>query len=171
MDTMSDEPEKGHAFIADGQGGRPTPYYRALAAGLAGEAREGKAGQGTLQDRRRGQSSCRWFGRSSQRPMDKVSRFHNPKGAMMPTISMFYGILVSIFYGDIEQHHTPHIHVRYQGEKASVAIDDGRLLAGNFPPRQLRMVQVWIDIHRDELMADWELVVAGDEPFRIAPLR
>ncbi len=89
----------------------------------------------------------------------------------MPTISMFYGILVSIFYGDTEQHHTPHIHVRYQGKKASIAIDDGRLLAGNFPPRQLRMVQVRIDIHRDELMADWELTVAGDEPFRIAPLQ
>jgi Domain of unknown function (DUF4160) len=56
-------------------------------------------------------------------------------------------------------------------EKASIAIDDGRVLAGDFPPRQLRMVQVWIDIHRDELMADWELAVAGDEPFRIAPLQ
>ena len=89
----------------------------------------------------------------------------------MPTISMFYGILVSIFYGDTEKHHVPHIHVRYQGNKASIAIDDGRLLAGEFPPRQLRMVQVWIDIHRDELMADWELAVAGDEPFRIAPLQ
>lgn len=89
----------------------------------------------------------------------------------MATISMFYGILVSIFYGDTEQHHAPHIHVRYQGKKASVAIDDGRLLAGDFPLRQLRMVQVWIDIHRDELMADWELAVAGDEPFRIAPLQ
>ena len=89
----------------------------------------------------------------------------------MPTISMFFGILVSVFYGDTEQHHTPHIHVRYQGRKASVAIDDGRLLAGNFPPRQLRMVQVWIDIHREELMANWELAVAGDEPFRIAPLQ
>lgn len=89
----------------------------------------------------------------------------------MPTISMFFGILISIFYGDNEQHHTPHIHARYQGEKASIAIDDGRLLAGDFPPRQLRMVQVWIDIHRDELMADWELAVAGDEPFRIAPLQ
>jgi len=84
---------------------------------------------------------------------------------------MFFGILISIFYGDNEQHHTPHIHARYQGEKASIAIDDGRLLAGDFPPRQLRMVQVWIDIHRDELMADWELAVAGDEPFRIAPLQ
>jgi hypothetical protein len=89
----------------------------------------------------------------------------------MPTISMFFGILVFIFYGDNEQHNTPHIHVRYQGKKASIAIDDGRVLAGNFPPRQLRMVQVWIDIHRDELTADWELAVAGDEPFRIAPLQ
>lgn len=61
--------------------------------------------------------------------------------------------------------------MRYQGKKASVAIDDGRVLAGDFPPRQLRMVQVWIDIHREELMADWELAVAGDEPFRIAPLQ
>lgn len=89
----------------------------------------------------------------------------------MPTISMFFGILVSIFYGDNEQHHTPHIHVRYQGKKASIAIDDGRVIAGEFPLRQLRMVQVWIDIHRDELMADWELAVNGDEPFRIAPLQ
>ncbi len=89
----------------------------------------------------------------------------------MPTISMFFGILISIFYEDNEQHHAPHIHARYQGKKVSIAIDDGRVLAGDFPPRQLRMVQVWIDIHRDELMADWELAVAGDEPFRIAPLQ
>jgi hypothetical protein len=89
----------------------------------------------------------------------------------MPTISMFFGIIVSIFYGDNEQHHTPHIHVRYQGKKASIAIDDGCVLAGEFPLRQLRMVQVWIDIHRDELMADWELAINGDEPFRIPPLQ
>jgi len=89
----------------------------------------------------------------------------------MPTISMFFGIFVSMFYGDNEQHHAPHVHVRYQGKKASIAIDDGRVLAGDFPPRQLRMVQVWIDIHREDLMADWELAVNGDEPFRIAPLQ
>ncbi len=67
--------------------------------------------------------------------------------------------------------HIPHIHARYQGKKVSIALDDGRLLAGDFPPRQLRMVQVWVDIHRDELLADWELAVAGEEPFRIAPLQ
>jgi len=89
----------------------------------------------------------------------------------MPTISMFYGILVLIYYEDTSRPHKPHIHVRYQGQKASIAIEDGSVLAGEIPGRQLRMVQVWMDIHRDELLADWELAVAGDEPFRIAPLQ
>ena len=89
----------------------------------------------------------------------------------MPTISMFYGILVSIFFEDNERHHLPHIHVRYQGMKASVSINDGSLLAGNFPHKQLRMVQVWVDIHKEELLANWELAVSGEEPFRIDPLK
>ena len=89
----------------------------------------------------------------------------------MPTISMFYGILVSIFYGDDDHHHTPHVHVRYQGSKASVAIEDGRVLAGDLPPTKLRMLRVWMDIHREELLADWELSKSGDEPFRIRPLQ
>ena len=89
----------------------------------------------------------------------------------MPTISMFYGMLVLMFYRDNRRHHLPHIHVRYQGEEAVISIPDGNLLDGNLPPRQLRMVQVWIDIHSEELMLDWELAVNGDDPFRIAPLQ
>lgn len=65
----------------------------------------------------------------------------------------------------------PHIHARYQDFKASLALDDARVLAGDLPPKQLRMVQVWIDIHRDELLADWELAVAGEDPYKIAPLQ
>lgn len=89
----------------------------------------------------------------------------------MPTISMFYGIMVAIFFEDNDRHHIPHIHIRYAGDKASVAIEDGRLLGGNVPPKQLKMVQAWIEIHKDELFADWELALAGEEPFRIAPLQ
>ncbi|WP_041446915.1 DUF4160 domain-containing protein [Thiocystis violascens] len=89
----------------------------------------------------------------------------------MPTISMFYGILVTILFEDNDRHHLPHIHVRYQGQKASIAIEDGRILAGDFPRKQLRMVQAWVEIHRDELLADWELAVQGDPPFKIAPLQ
>ena len=89
----------------------------------------------------------------------------------MPTISMFFGIVVSIFYKDDTRHHHPHIHVRYQGSKAAVAIRDGTVLEGKFPARQLKLVHAWIEIHKDELLADWELAAAGEEPFRIAPLR
>jgi len=89
----------------------------------------------------------------------------------MPAISMFYGIVVYMFFYDDERHHLPHIHVRYQGQKASVSIADGQLLDGDFPPAKLRLVQAWIEIHREDLMADWELAIAGEQPFEIAPLQ
>ena len=44
----------------------------------------------------------------------------------MPVISMFYGIIVMMYFFDDEQHKRPHIHVRYQGQEASFAIDDGQ---------------------------------------------
>ena len=89
----------------------------------------------------------------------------------MPTISMFYGILILMHYRDNRQHHRPHIHARYQGQEVAIAIDDGEVLDGDLPLKQLRMVQVWIDIHQEELLVDWELAVNGDDPFRIPPLQ
>ena len=89
----------------------------------------------------------------------------------MPTISMFFGIVIAIYFKDTRQHNLPHIHARYQGLKAVFAIEDGRLLDGNLPPRQIKLVQAWIEIHREDLDADWELAVAGQEPFRIPPLQ
>lgn len=89
----------------------------------------------------------------------------------MPTISMFYGILVAMYFEDTERHKLPHIHVRYSGQRASVAIEDGQVLAGSIPSKQLKLVQAWVEIHKDELFADWELAAAGEQPFRIAPLQ
>lgn len=89
----------------------------------------------------------------------------------MPTISMFFGIIISMYFEIKEKHHLPHIHVRYQGMQASISLADGSLLAGDIPAKQLRMVQVWIDLHQEELMADWELAKQGEELFRIDPLR
>ena len=53
-----------------------------------------------------------------------MTAVYNPaeSGGIMPTISMFYGILVSIFFEDNDRHGLPHIHVRYSGSKASIAI-------------------------------------------------
>ena len=35
----------------------------------------------------------------------------------------------------------------------------------------MKLVQALIEIHRDELLADWELAVAGDAVFKIDPLK
>jgi len=89
----------------------------------------------------------------------------------MPTISMFYGILVSMYVLDTEKHHLPHIHVRYNEFKAVIGIPEGEVLEGNLPSRQMKLVQAWIELHRDDLNADWILAAEGQTPFKIAPLR
>ena len=89
----------------------------------------------------------------------------------MPAISMFYGIVIYLYFYDDERHKIPHIHAKYQGQDASVSIVNGEILAGDIPLSKLRLVQAWIEIHRDALMADWELAVNGQPPFAIEPLR
>lgn len=85
----------------------------------------------------------------------------------MPTISMFYGILVSMYVFDTEKHHLPHIHVRYNEFKASILIPNGDLLEGGLPTRQMKLVQAWVELHQD----DWYLASSGQTPFKIDPLR
>lgn len=53
----------------------------------------------------------------------------------MPTISFFYGIQVLMYFYDNDKHNTPHIHVEYKDFDASFSIEDGKMLAGNFPPK------------------------------------
>lgn len=88
----------------------------------------------------------------------------------MPIISMFYGIIIRMYLLDNKQHHVPHIHARYADCEASLSIADGEVLAGELPKKQLRLVQAWIELRRDELLADWELSVSNEHPYKIAPL-
>ena len=71
---------------------------------------------------------------------------------------------------DIEKHHVPHIHAEYQGETAVYSIIDGKLLAGKLTPKKQKLVVAWIEIHHDDLLADWELAVNGKNPFPIRGL-
>lgn len=89
----------------------------------------------------------------------------------MPTISMFYGIIVRMYYFDNQQHSMPHIHVHYQDFSAVIAIPDGEVLEGSIPPAKQKLVDAWIELRRDELMADWQLAINGDSVFKIDPLR
>jgi hypothetical protein len=84
---------------------------------------------------------------------------------------MFYGIVIYMYFKNNRQHNKPHIHARYQGDEAVFTIPDGELLEGNIPNSKMRLVQAWIELHKDELVANWELTVSGEQPYKIDPLR
>ena len=55
----------------------------------------------------------------------------------MPILSMFYGIVIRMYFFDDKQHHMPHIHAEYAGEQAVFSIGNGEILAGRVPRGKL----------------------------------
>lgn len=88
----------------------------------------------------------------------------------MPTICMFFGIIIRMYCGKAE-HNPPHFHVYYNEFKAIVDIYKSEIIEGKLPPKQTKIVLAWSEIHKEELLADWDLAVNGEMPFHIDPLR
>ncbi len=84
---------------------------------------------------------------------------------------MFFGIVIRFYAFDNQQHKTPHFHAEYGGHKAVFSIPDGEILAGELPRNKVRLVQAWVEIHREDLLADWELAITGAQPQPIEPLK
>lgn len=72
---------------------------------------------------------------------------------------------------DTKQHKLPHIHVKYGELEAVYKIPDGNILEGSLPSNKDKLVQAWIEIHKENLMADWQLAVSGNKVFTIDPLK
>jgi Domain of unknown function (DUF4160) len=87
--------------------------------------------------------------------------------ADMPEISRFLGIVIAMYYND---HAPPHFHARYGDSVIRVSIEDGSIMSGNFPNRAQQMVQEWLELHRGELMEDWELAQRRKPLQKIKPL-
>jgi hypothetical protein len=84
----------------------------------------------------------------------------------MPEISRFYGIAISMNY---KEHNPPHFHACYQDYEVSIEIKTG-LTKGEMPKRALKMIFEWLDLHKDELIADWNLAQDRKALIKIAPL-
>lgn len=84
---------------------------------------------------------------------------------------MFYGIIVQMFNFDNQKHNLPHVHVKYSEFSATFSIPDGKIIEGNIPSNKKKLIEAWIEIHKDDLMADWELAINGEQPFKIEPLK
>jgi hypothetical protein len=71
----------------------------------------------------------------------------------MPARSEFYGLVIRMYFDD---KHAPHFHVWYAEYRALIAIQDGKIIAGRLPDRAYRLAVEWMELHRIELMANWE---------------
>lgn len=69
------------------------------------------------------------------------------------------------------EHAPPHIHVYYQDCKAVFDIKTCEMTEGNLPRRKERLVIAWMEIHQEELLANWNLAANGELPFQIDPLK
>lgn len=88
----------------------------------------------------------------------------------MPTISVFFGIIIKMYREINSRHNLPHIHAEYQEYEAVLSLD-GEILNGELPSRKMKLVQAWIEIHQEDLQANWKLLSEGKEFFKIDPLR
>lgn len=84
---------------------------------------------------------------------------------------MFYGLIIRMYYFDNQQHNKPHIHVYYQANSAVIEIPTGDVLDGSLPKAKQKLVAAWIEIHQEDLMANWQLAVNGDTVYKIDPLK
>lgn len=85
----------------------------------------------------------------------------------MPEISLFCGIRITMYYND---HNPPHFHAEYAGKKALVDVLSGCVIQGYLPARQLKLVLAWNELHRDELMQNWELARNSMPLNKVTPL-
>ena len=85
----------------------------------------------------------------------------------MPEISRFYGIIIYLY---MSEHNPPHFHVWYENYKAIITIKDG-IITGSLPRRALNLVYEWLDIHKDELLENWNRLANFETPQKIEPLK
>ncbi|RRK33967.1 DUF4160 domain-containing protein [Schaedlerella arabinosiphila] len=88
----------------------------------------------------------------------------------MPVLSMFYGIIVRMYKENTGKHNMPHIHAEYSGDEIVITLD-GTVVEGKIPKNKFKLLEAWIEIHREELEANWKLLANGEQFFRIEPLR
>ncbi len=88
----------------------------------------------------------------------------------MPVLSSFYGIIIRMYRETGTRHNLPHIHAEYSGDEVVMSLD-GTVIEGDIPKNKMKLLVAWIEIHKDELQANWTLLSSGEQFFRIDPLK
>ena len=85
----------------------------------------------------------------------------------MPSISVFFGIIIRMFYID---HEPPHFHAEHQGLQAKFDFNGEMLVGAIDSHTALRLIREWATLHRGELEENWRLAKIRQPLRQIAPL-
>lgn len=101
--------------------------------------------------------------------MNQVDNLNHPfalkKGE---PISLFYGILVRMRRDELSE---PHFYVEFDDQEAALSIPEGKVISGSVPPKQLMILEGWLSLHEDEMMANWTLLQRNEQLYPVNPLR
>ena len=89
------------------------------------------------------------------------------KASIMPQISYFYGIYIFMNFND---HNPAHFHAWYGDYKVSVDIMND-VIKGKMPRKELKFIFEWLDLHKEELLINWEKAKKGGKLNTIEPLK
>lgn len=96
---------------------------------------------------------------------------HKLQQAESHMISAYYGVVIALCKAKDSKQINPFIFARCQGNEAAISISDNQIIFGDLPSPKRHLVHAWVEIHREELVANWELGRNTGEFFRIDPLR
>jgi len=85
----------------------------------------------------------------------------------MPELSRFLGIIIAMYFND---HNPPHFHVLYNEYDAEIDVKTLAVIDGKLPPRILGLALEWAEIHKSELMENWDSIQNTGNFNKIQPL-
>jgi len=87
---------------------------------------------------------------------------------LVPTISRFLGLVITMYFDD---HDPPHFHALHTDGEAKVRIDRLEAIDSTLSRRHLRFALAWAELHQAELLENWRRARAGETLRAIDPLR
>jgi len=85
----------------------------------------------------------------------------------MPYVSMFFGIIIRMFYSE---HNPPHFHAEYQGSEGIFNFE-GDMIQGTIKSNTaLKLIKEWAVLRNNELAENWENITNKTAINKIEPL-
>jgi len=85
----------------------------------------------------------------------------------MPVVSMFFGIVIRMYY---REHEPAHFHAEYSGRWGVFDLSGSAIRGSLGSRRAQRLVRLWALKNRPRLETNWQRAAAGEAILPIPPL-